>query len=225
MTSFPSTIQAILFDMDGVLCDSEAFIAAAAAQMLEETYGIRPTRSDFAPFIGTGEDRFIGGTAEAFGVTVSLPRDKNRTYAIYLDLIKGRLQPLHGVKKFIEEARRRNLKLAVASSADEIKVRGNLSEIGIPFELFNAVVCGKDVVHKKPAPDIFLLASEKLGVDPRRAVVVEDALTGIQAAVSAGCLPLGITTTFSATDLTAKGALWTAANLGEAMSLFLTAMK
>jgi len=221
MTSFPNNIQAILFDMDGVLCDSEAFIAAAAAQMLKETYGIHPTRSDFALFIGMGEDRFIGGTAEKFGVKVTLPRDKDRTYAIYLDLIKGKLEPLHGVKEFIEDARQRGLKLAIASSADDIKVLGNLLEIGLPFELFDAIVCGKDVVYKKPAPDIFLLASEKLGVDPRHAIVAEDALSGVQAAVSAGCLPLGITTAFSAEELSAKGALWTAANLGEARKLFL----
>ena len=220
MSSFPKNIQAILFDMDGVLCDSEAFIAAAAAHMLTETYGIHPTRSDFAPFIGTGEDRFIGGTAEKFGVKVSLPRDKDRTYAIYLDLIKGKLNPLHGVKEFIEDARQRGLKLAVASSADDIKVRGNLQEIGLPFDLFDAIVCGQDVVHKKPAPDIFLLAAEKCGIDPRHAIVAEDALTGVQAAVSAGCLPLGITTAFSAEELTAKGTLWTAPNLGAARKLF-----
>ena len=220
MPSFPSDIQAFLFDMDGVLCDSEAFIAAAATKMLEETYGIHPSRADFAPFIGTGEERFIGGTAAKFGITATLPRDKERTYAIYLDLIKGKLPPLHGVREFIEEARRRGLRLAVASSADEIKVRGNLSEIGLPFDLFDAIVCGKDVVHKKPAPDIFLLACDRLGVAPRHAVVAEDAVTGIQAAVSAGCLPLGITTAFPAATLTAAGALWTAADLGEARGLF-----
>ena len=208
-----SDIDAILFDMDGVLCDSEAFIAGAAAQMLAETYGITPAHKDFAPFIGTGEDRFISGTAAAFGVTVTLPRDKERTYAIYLELIKGRLQPLPGVHGFIRRAQERGLRLAVASSADEIKVHANLREIGLPISTFGAVVCAKDVVHKKPAPDVFLAAAQRLGVDPRRALVIEDAVTGIQAATAAGCPSLGITSTFSAAELAAAGARLTAADL------------
>ena len=206
-------INAILFDMDGVLCDSEAFIAEAAATMLAETYGIKPTHGDFRPFIGTGEDRFISGTAAAFGVTVTLPRDKERTYAIYLELIKGRLQPLPGVLEFIQRAQQRGLRLAVASSADEIKVHANLREIGLPVSTFGAVVCAKDVVNKKPAPDVFLCAAQRLGVDPRRALVIEDAVTGIQAATAADCPSLGITTSFSAEALIAAGALFTAADL------------
>ncbi|MCL1887617.1 MAG: HAD-IA family hydrolase [Kiritimatiellaeota bacterium] len=208
-------MDAILFDMDGVLCDSEAFIAGAAAQMLAETYNIAPTRKDFAPFVGTGEDRFISGAAAAFGVTVTLPRDKDRTYAIYLELIKGRLQPLPGVHDFIRLAHERGLRLAVASSADEIKVHANLREIGLPLSTFGAIVCGKDVEHKKPAPDIFLTAARRLGVDPRRALVIEDAVTGVQAATAAGCPSIGITSTFSAAELAAAGARLTAADLSQ----------
>ena len=206
-------IDAILFDMDGVLCDSEAFIAEAAARMLTETYGITPSHKDFAPFVGTGEDRFIGGTAAAFGVTVTLPRDKERTYEIYLDLIKGRLRPLPGVHDFIRQAQERGLKLAVASSADEIKVHANLAEIGLPLSTFGAIVCAKDVVHKKPAPDVFLAAAQRLGVPPHRALVIEDAITGIRAAAAAGCPSLGITSTFDAAALTAAGARFTAPDL------------
>ncbi|MCL1857457.1 MAG: HAD-IA family hydrolase [Kiritimatiellaeota bacterium] len=218
-----SDIDAILFDMDGVLCDSEAFIAEAAARMLKETYGIAPTHKDFAPFVGTGEDRFIGGTAAAFGVTVSLPRDKDRTYAIYLDLIKGRLRPLPGVHDFIAQAQRRGLKLAVASSADEIKVHANLREIGLPLSTFGAIVCAKDVVHKKPAPDIFLAAARRLGVLPSRALVIEDAVTGIRAAVAAGCPALGITTSFDAATLMAAGASLAAPDLDDMISISMEA--
>ena len=208
-----SDIDAILFDMDGVLCDSEAFIAEAAATMLAETYGIKPAHRDFAPFIGTGEDRFIGGTAAAFGVAVTLPRDKERTYAIYLELIKGKLQPLPGVLDFIRRAQQKKLRLAVASSADEIKVLANLREIGLPTSTFSAIVCAKDVVNKKPAPDVFLCAAQRLGVEPRRALVIEDAVSGIRAAVAAGCPALGATTTFPAAELLAAGAFFTAADL------------
>ena len=73
-----------------------------------------------------GEDRYLGGVAEARGIPMDPERDKARTYALYLEVIKGRLKPLPGVVDFVAECRRRGLKTAVASSADEIKVKGNL---------------------------------------------------------------------------------------------------
>ena len=102
-----SPIKGVIFDMDGVLCDSEPFIAAAAIEMFRQTYGINVTRGDFAPFVGAGEDRFIGGVAEKCGVKLTMPRDKARTYEIYLEMIKGKLQPLPGAVQFIRDCRAR----------------------------------------------------------------------------------------------------------------------
>jgi hypothetical protein len=84
--------------MDGVLCDSEPFIAAAAAEMLRRRYGITATREDFLPFVGAGEDRFISGAAERHGVTVDLAIDKPLTYEIYLEMIPGSLRPIMGAR-------------------------------------------------------------------------------------------------------------------------------
>ena len=83
------TFDAVIFDMDGVLCDSEPFIAAAAGEMLRRRYGIAATLEDFLPFVGAGEDRFISGAAQRHGVTVDLAIDKPLTYEIYLELIPG----------------------------------------------------------------------------------------------------------------------------------------
>ena len=74
--------------MDGVLVESEPFIAEAAVRMFAEK-GVAVRPEDFRPFIGMGEDRFLGGVAEARGVVLDLPRDKVRTYEIYLELIQG----------------------------------------------------------------------------------------------------------------------------------------
>src|SRR5256885_10570934 len=90
------SIAGVIFDMDGVLCDSEPFIAAAAIEMFRQNYRLSVTREEFAPFVGAGEDRFIGGVAEKHGIKLTMPRDKQRTYAIYLELIKGKLHPLPG---------------------------------------------------------------------------------------------------------------------------------
>jgi HAD superfamily hydrolase (TIGR01509 family) len=198
--------------MDGVLTESEPFIAGAAVRMFAEK-GITVQPEDFRPFIGMGEDRFIGGVAEARGVTLDMPRDKVRTYEIYLDLIKGQLEPLPGVAEFVNHCRQLGLKLAVASSADRMKVEGNLNEIGFSPTAFDAVIVGEDVARKKPAPDIFLEAARRLGLDPTACLVVEDAVSGVTAAKAAGARCLGLTTSFRADQLAAAGADWTAPNL------------
>ena len=103
------------------------------------------------------------------GVVLDMPRDKDRTYEIYLELIPGRLEHLPGVAGFIGRCRGLGLKLAVASSADRVKVMGNLRELGLPPGTFDVVVVGEDILHKKPAPDIFLEASRRLGLEPASA--------------------------------------------------------
>jgi len=206
-------IRGIIFDMDGVLCDSEPFICEAARKMFSERYGLNVKREDFAPFVGTGEDRFLGGPAAKYGVRANLPSDKDRTYEIYLEIIKGKLKPLPGAKDFINECRSKKLKMAVATSADSVKMNGNLAEIGLAPELFDALVCGNEVVHKKPDPEIFLLAANKLNIPPANCLVIEDAPSGLEAARAASMKALGLTTSFNADILKQSGADWTAPDL------------
>ena len=205
-------IKAIIFDMDGVLIDSEPFIREAAVRMFAEK-GLTVQPEDFLPFTGAGEDRFIGGVAEKYGFPLDSERDKDRTYEIYDEIVKGQLHPLDGALGFIKEARGKGLKLAVASAADKVKVEINLREMDIPRDTFDAVITGSDVTHKKPDPEIFLTAAEKMGVSPSESLVVEDAVNGIKAARSAGMRCMGITTSFTADMLKAD---WHACNLGEA---------
>ena len=209
----PPTFAGVIFDMDGVLCDSEAFICEAATRMFKQNHGMVVHPDDFKPFVGTGEDRYIGGVADKHHVMLDPERDKATTYDIYLEIIKGRLQPLPGAISFIDDCKRRGMKIAVATSADIIKMNGNLTEIGLPAETFDARVNGLDVEHKKPAPDLFLKAAEQLGLDPARCLVVEDAENGCQAAKAAGAMCLGLTSSFSAEALRAAGADWTAPDL------------
>ena len=133
-------IKGIIFDMDGVLCDSEAFICEAAIRFLNEAYGVEAQSDEFLPFVGMGEDRYLGGVAEAHGITLSLVEDKIRLYTIYLEIIKGRMLPVDGVYAFIKGARASGKKLAVATSADLMKMEGNLKELGrYPRPLNNRV--------------------------------------------------------------------------------------
>lgn len=209
-------LSAIIFDMDGVLCDSEPFICEAAIRMFGATYGQKVEAADFLPFVGTGENRYLGGVAEKYGIRLDIERDKARTYEIYLEIIPGRLRPFPGVHEFIGECRRRALKLAVATSADRIKLDGNLRELDFPPDTFDACVTGSEVRRKKPFPDLFLAAARRLGIEPARCVVVEDAPSGILAARRAGARCLGLTTGFAAALLVEAGANWTAPDLARA---------
>src|SRR5208283_2671775 len=102
--------RGVVFDMDGVLCDSEPFICEAATRMFRERHNIEVTGDDFLPFVGAGENRYLGGVAEKYGVRLDLESDKKRTYQIYLDIIRGRLQPLAGVREFISRCRQLGMK-------------------------------------------------------------------------------------------------------------------
>jgi beta-phosphoglucomutase len=203
----------VIFDLDGVLAISEPLLAEAAAALFAEK-GHRMTAEDFRPFIGMGEDRYIGGPAEARGIAMDLPRDKARLYEIYEEVIRGRLQPLAGARDYVQECRRRGLAIAVASGADRTKVLANLREIGMPEATFDTVVDGTQVARKKPAPDIFLEACSRLRLAPEDCLVVEDAVSGVAAARAAGMRCLGLTSSFSADEL--AGADWIAEDLAHA---------
>lgn len=199
-------IKGYIFDMDGVLCDSEAFIAEAAIRMFRERYGVEVKEEDFTPFVGAGEDRYIGGVAAKYGIELTMPDDKNETYRLYAECAKGRLQPLPGVKAFIVKAKEEGKRLAIATSADEFKLHVNLREMGLEENRFDTLVNGLDIEHKKPAPDIFIEAARRLGLDPAECVVFEDAINGVQAAKAAGTRCIGITSSFTEEDLRQAGA-------------------
>ena len=131
-------IKGILFDMDGVLVDSEAFICKAAIMMYNEL-GVKVYPDDFLPFVGMGENRYIGGVAEKYGIKIDIEKVKARTYAIYELIVKGKLDPLPGTHEFISKCRKKGFKIALATSADKVKMEVNLREIGLSETIFNEI--------------------------------------------------------------------------------------
>ena len=89
-------IKAYIFDMDGVLCDSEAYICDAAIRMFKERHGTEVCAEDFIPFVGAGENRYLGGVAEKYGITLTMPDDKDETYRLYGECVRGKVLPLPG---------------------------------------------------------------------------------------------------------------------------------
>jgi beta-phosphoglucomutase len=199
-------IRGVIFDMDGVLSDSEPLINAAAVAMFQEQ-GLAVQPEDFVPFVGMGEDRYIGGVAEKYRFHLDLAAAKRRTYEIYLDLVPRRLEAFPGAVELVQACRRAGLRTAVASSADRIKILANLEKIGLPAAGWDALVAGEDVEAKKPAPDIFVVVAAKLGLTPDQCVVVEDAANGVQAAKAARMRCVAVTQTFPAERLLAADLL------------------
>ncbi len=195
-------IQAVIFDMDGVLTDSEPIINAAAIEMFREK-GLVVRPEDFIPFVGTGENRYIGGVAEKHNFPLDILEAKKRTYEIYLELVPRRLEAFPGAQAVVNACRLAGLQTAVASSADRIKIEANLRKIGLPPESWDAIVTGEDVARTKPDPEIFLAAARLLGLAPGACVVVEDAPNGIQAAKAAGMRCIAVAQTFPAAKLSA----------------------
>lgn len=206
--------EAVIFDMDGVLTDSEWFIAEAGRLMFKENHGIEVTHADFLPFVGHGEDRFLGGVAARHGVaSFDLARDKARTYELYEALARGKLNELPGASAFVQSCRDLGLRTALATSTDRVKMLVNLLEIGLADGAFDALVNGLDVERKKPFPDIFLEAARRIGVIPGNCWVVEDSVGGVTAAIAAGMRCLALLTTFPESELRAAGATLIAQDL------------
>ena len=196
--------KAILFDMDGVLIESEFLMRATAIQSLAD-YGVQAKHEDFLEFTGMGEDRFVGGVAEKYGLKYEFAM-KERAYDYYGQRVKAEAHIPEGVKEMLEQLHAKGIILAVCSAADLRKVRYNIQAIGVDESLFTALVTGSDVARKKPFPDIYLEGARRVGIAPEECLVVEDAVSGIQAAHAAGMDAVGIPSTFSKEQLKEKAA-------------------
>ncbi len=191
--------KAILFDMDGVLIESEWLMRATAIEALAE-YGVQARHEDFLEFTGCGEDRFIGGVAEKHGLVYDKAM-KERAYDFFGQRVKEESHVPQGVREMLLTLKDRGLILAVCSAADLRKVRYNLQAIGVEESLFTALVTGSDVERKKPFPDIYLEGARQVGLEPKDCLVVEDALSGVRAAHAAGMDAAAVPTTFTKEEL------------------------
>ncbi|KAL0375841.1 UNVERIFIED_CONTAM: protein SUPPRESSOR OF QUENCHING 1, chloroplastic [Sesamum calycinum] len=130
-------VSAVLFDMDGVLCNSEELSRLAGVDVFKEM-GVEVTVQDFVPFMGTGEANFLGGVASVKGVKGFNPETaKKRFFEIYLDKYAKPESGIGfpGAYELIVQCKNKGLKVAVASSADRIKVDANLGAAGLQLSI------------------------------------------------------------------------------------------
>ena len=194
---------AIVFDVDGVVADTEALNARASVMMFEELYDTRVRPEDFREFVGTGDERYVEGVAEKYDVEIDTEAAVERRREIFFKLQEHEPLPaMPGVLDIIETARvAADVKLAIATSGNRDKQFPVIEGAGLELEWFDVVVTGDDVTRKKPDPQIYEITAEKLGLPPKRCVVLEDAPAGVASAKAAGAVCVAVTGSVEAEKL------------------------
>lgn len=205
-----------VFDMDGVLVDSEATFKRSCADALHE-WGVFPDHEEFTPYTGMGDVLYIGEVAKAHGVPFT-PEMQERAYQLYGEYARETLTVFPWSRETLTALHENGVEMCVASSAGLFKVETNLSCVGVSLDIFKAVISGDEVTEKKPAPDIFLKAAGKSGFDPARCLVFEDAVSGVRAAKAAGMTAAAVTTSFSKEQLSEAGADFICTDLRDAVT-------
>ncbi|MSP24982.1 MAG: HAD family phosphatase [Myxococcales bacterium] len=185
----PKPVGALIFDMDGLMIDSEP-LWWSVERALAELHG-RPFHDELASrCIGTGLANAIITMREEIALPVSVEDGVRWLVATFLSrLDELALKP--GFVELLNAASAASIPVAVASSSTHALISAVLARFSLSSR-FDAVISGQDVIHQKPAPDIFLKAAATLRVEPQRAVVLEDALAGVRAAVAAGVAVIAV---------------------------------
>ncbi|MCX7911738.1 MAG: HAD family phosphatase [Dehalococcoidales bacterium] len=184
-------LQAVLWDLDGVIADTAEYHYQAWRHALGRR-GINLRRADFMPLFGQRHDtiiRFFLGDSISPGEMDAINTEKQ---AQFRRCIQGNVRPMPGAVELIRKLRENGIGLAVASSAVAENIRLILQHLGIEG-YFGAIVAGTEVAESKPSPQIFLLAARRLGVPPQGCVVIEDAIAGVKAARAAGMKCVAVT--------------------------------
>ena len=220
------SITHIIFDCDGVLVDSEPLSMRADVEVIAK-YGIVMTPQDAGKrFVGTTFEAMLEELSKERGVQFppDIYAEKNR---IINEFYHRELKIVRGVRDALDSVKGMGLTMSIASNGPKERVKLALQLTGILHHFKDQIVTYEDVPKGKPAPDMFLLAAKIAKTRPQDCLVVEDSITGVTAAVEAGCWTLGFTGTYEdqhvhAAKLKDIGAEATFATMAELPSLVST---
>jgi HAD superfamily hydrolase (TIGR01509 family) len=176
-------LSAIIFDLDGVLADSETWWTQIDAKLLAD-YGVAYRGEHHQNVVGVSYRLAVEFYKKAFGLSVPTEEMMRRRGEIATEFFANRVGLFPNVKEVLEELQQMKLHLAVATSSVGASARPFLDRHQLTG-FFEVIVTGEEVEHGKPAPDIYLRAARKLGIPPGASLVVEDALPGVAAATAA----------------------------------------
>ena len=181
--------DAVVFDMDGVIFDSEKAVMDCWLELAAK-YNIPNIEEPYLACTGTNDAKTREIMLNAYGPDFPYDEYAKEASKMYHEKYDGgRLPMKHGVFKILNYLKDNNKKIALASSTRRETVVNQLRDAGI-LDYFDEIVTGDMVKRSKPAPDIFLLACEKIGVKPSRAFAVEDSYNGIRSAHAGGLKPI-----------------------------------
>ena len=177
------SFRAVIFDLDGVLADSEPWWNEIDAKLLAQ-YGVRYRGEYHRNVLGVSYRLAVEFFKKAFGLSVSTDELIQRRGEIATEFFANRVGLFPSAKEVLQELRRMNLRLAVATSSISASARPFLDRHQLTA-FFDVIVTGDEIEHGKPHPDIYLRAAAKLNVAADACLVIEDALAGIAAAKAA----------------------------------------
>lgn len=178
-------IKAFIFDMDGLILDTERIAFKSYKEALKE-YGYDFTEAFFLTLVGTNVKLTKELCLNRYGSWFPFDLLHENHNKITEEYIKKNVVPLkEGVNELIDYLKEKDYKIALATSSDREKAEYLLELVKIK-DKFDYIICGNDIVNSKPNPEIFLKAAENLKVELKECVVIEDSKFGVKAAVNAG---------------------------------------
>lgn len=183
-------IQAFIFDMDGVIIDSEPLHFDVDRKTMAY-YGHTVTQEDLERYVGMTNPEQWAIIREEYGIGPTAEEILAYQTDLKLEELRlAELEPIEGIRELLDELKKGGIPRAIASSSSPVFIEAVLAKFGLRGE-FAVVASGEEVPKGKPAPDVYLRAAERLGVDPARCVVLEDSKHGIAAAKAAGMHCIG----------------------------------
>ena len=182
-------IKAAIFDLDGVIADSEPF-SEKADEIVLARHGIFKTEKEKHEAFGRRTEEIFGDVLKARNIDLSTERLIEEKDHVFTGLIKGNLKLIRNSLELIDFFKRKGFKLALATSSHRKKMTAELRELGTE-DLFRTIITGDDVKKGKPNPEIYLRAARALGVRPEESAVIEDSGFGVLAGKNAGMFTIG----------------------------------
>jgi HAD superfamily hydrolase (TIGR01509 family) len=207
--------SAVIFDMDGLLVDSEPLYMRAWQQAASEL-GFALTDEFYHSLLGLPEPESESAVLDAFGSEFRMCDFRTRWKQLWIDMVEaGELQPKTGALELLRALEADRIPLAVATSSSRDYATLSLERTGLRHFFLHTVVA-EDVLQGKPAPDIFFHAASRLGVAPSQCLVLEDSSTGAEAGLSAGMSVILVPDLIEPPDECASRVLMVATSLREA---------